>query len=254
MYTDSHAHISNDQFADTIEEILLRAQAANVTTIVNMCTDIDSLKRGLELHRRYPWILNAAATTPNNAEREGEQVFPIISKHAHSNDFVAIGETGLDYYYQHSSHDVQQKFLKKYFRLALECKLPVIIHCRDAFDDLFDIADEEYIESPAALHCFTGTMNDARRVLDRGWYLSLSGIVTFKNSGSLRDIASFVPLGRLLIETDSPYLAPQSKRGKVNEPSFLPEIAKTIANIKGITIEEIAETTSKNAKHLFTIQ
>jgi TatD DNase family protein len=130
----------------------------------------------------------------------------------------------------------------------------VIFHCREAFDDLFSITDAEYKKNaPAILHCFTGNMKDAEKVLSRGWFLSISGIVTFKKSEELRQIAKIVPLHQLLIETDSPYLAPQSKRGKQNEPSFLPEIARCIAQVKEIAVEEVAKASFENAQRIFSL-
>ena len=139
--------------------------------------------------------------------------------------------------------------------LALECELPIVIHCRDAFADFFQIIDEEYpVNKKGVLHCFTGTLEEAKEVVKRDWYLSLSGIVTFKRSEELREVAKIVPLDQLLIETDTPYLAPQSRRGKQNEPSYLPETAKLIADVKGISLEELAKATANNATELFKLK
>lgn len=252
---DSHAHLSkSDAFSD-IDALLKRAQDSGIRAIVNICTDIETLNLGLELAKKYPWIYNTAATTPHDVEKEGEEVFSTISSHAHKGHLVAIGETGLDYYYQHSSPEIQKAFLRRYLHLARDCKLPVVIHCREAFKDFFDILDEEYKFSgkhgPGVLHCFTGTVKEAEEVLKRGWYLSLSGIITFKKSEVLRQIAQMVPLDQLLIETDSPFLAPQSKRGQVNEPAYLYETAEIIAKTKGISLEELAQATIKNTCQLF---
>jgi TatD DNase family protein len=204
---------------------------------------------------RHPCLFNAASTTPHDVEKEGESVFPIMVEHAKAGKLIAVGETGLDYHYEHSRRDLQQEFLKRYLKLALDCSLPVIIHCREAFEDFFKILDEHYRVdgryAPGVLHCFTGTLPEAKEVINRGWFLSLSGIVTFKKSTELREVAKMVPLEQLLIETDSPYLAPQSKRGQQNEPSFVPEVAAVIAFVKGISVEEVAEATAYNAKKLF---
>lgn len=255
---DSHAHLSKPDVFTDLDALLKRAKAAGIKAIVNICTDIETLNLGLELAQKYPWIYNTAATTPHDVEKEGEKVFPIISEHAHKGHLVAIGETGLDYFYQHSSPEIQKTFLRRYLRLAGECKLPVVIHCREAFDDFFTILDEEYIfggkHGPGVLHCFTGTVNEAEEVLKRGWYLSLSGIITFKKSEVLREVAKMVPLEQLLIETDSPFLAPQSNRGKVNEPAFLLETAETVAKTKGISLEEVAKATMKNTCQLFNLE
>ena len=255
---DSHAHLTCDgtNFIN-IHEILARAQIANVTKIVNICTDLESLERALELKKQYPWIFNSAAITPHDVEKIGESSFPTIVKAAKDKMLVAIGEKGLDYHYKHSKIAIQKDFLRRYLHLALECQLPVIIHCREAFNDFFEILDKEYFLNnklgKGVLHCFTGTMSEAENVLNRGFYLSLSGIVTFKKSHELQEIAKMVPLNQLLIETDAPYLAPQGKRGKINEPAYIVETATFIAKIKNIPLEELLESTSKNASDLFSL-
>ncbi len=257
-FFDSHAHLTSESVYPEVDRILERAQAAGVESIVNICTDHASLEKGLELARHYPWVVNAGATTPHDVDAEGETMFPEFAKCAKEGAFVAVGETGLDYHYTHSRPETQKYFLQQYLHLALECTLPVIIHCREAFSDLFQILDENYVidgkHAPGVLHCFTGTVEEAQQVVERGWYLSLSGIVTFKKSTELREVAKFVPLGQLLIETDTPYLAPQSHRGKPNEPSYLSEIAEIIAQVKGLPVEDVAKASSYNARRLFRVQ
>lgn len=254
---DSHAHLTSDSIFDTVDEILGRARNCGISRIINICTDAATLERGLALAQKYPWVHNAAATTPHDVEKEGELLFPLMEKHARNGSLTAVGETGLDYFYEYSPKDLQQRFLRRYLQLALECSLPVIIHCREAFNDLFTILDADYTHNgkhaPGVLHCFTGTIAEAEEVLKRGWYLSLSGIVTFKKSTALLETAKLMPLNQLLIETDSPYLAPQSHRGKRNEPSFLLETVTVIATAKGITAEEVAAATSHNARQLFKL-
>jgi TatD DNase family protein len=254
---DSHAHLTSQSVYPVVDALLGRARSAGIQAIVNICTDHDTLQRGLALAKRYPWVYNTAATTPHDVKEEGEVMFAEIEKAARDGLLVALGETGLDYHYFHSPLEKQQEFLRRYLRLALDCHLPVVIHCRDAFSDFFEILDQEYKingeHGPGVLHCFTGTMEEAKEVVRRGWYLSLSGIVTFKKSEELRAVASMVPLDQLLIETDTPYLAPQSHRGKPNEPAFLFEVAQTIAVVKGLSVEKIIEETAKNAKKLFKI-
>lgn len=249
-YCDSHAHLTSSEIFKDVDAVLERAKATNIDTIINIATGEQSLVDGLALSQKYPWVFNAAAVHPHDAEQEGEGYFPIVSKHALKGDLVAVGETGLDYHYHHSKPEIQQLFLRKHLQLALQAHLPVIIHCREAFADFFRILDEEY-KGPGVLHCFTGTMADAEQALKRGWYLSLSGVVTFKKSEELRQVAKMVPLDRLLIETDAPYLAPQSKRGKPNEPAYVVETAQTLAEVKGISVEELAKATSNNLINLF---
>ena len=190
---DSHAHLGADDLFENIDEVLARAKNAGISEIVNICTNLVTLERGLALRKKFPWIYNAAATTPHDVEKEGEEVFPHIAYHAIKGDLNAIGETGLDYHYTHSAPEIQKLYLRRYLRLALECQLPVVIHCRDAFTDFFEILDQEYTiggkHAPGVLHCFTGTVAEAEAVISRGWFLSLSGIVTFKKSEMLREVA-----------------------------------------------------------------
>jgi TatD DNase family protein len=231
---------------------MTRAKIASVTRVVNICTNPQTLHDGLALESRYSQIKNAGATTPHDVETEGESAFPLFAAAARQRQLVAVGETGLDYFYAELNRDVQKHFLIRYLHLALECHLPVIFHCREAFEDLFSITDAEYKKNaPAILHCFTGSVAEAEQVLARGWHLSLSGIVTFKKSQTLREVAKIVPLNQLLIETDTPYLAPQSRRGKPNEPSFIPETARYIAEAKRVSVEEVARASFENASRLF---
>lgn len=249
---DTHAHLTCDALYPDVEGILKRAKENDLEAIVNICTDETTLERGLFLKEKYPWIYNVAATTPHDVETQGESFFPKVEQFARQGALVAIGETGLDYYYEHSEKKVQKQYLLRYFALALSCQLPLVFHCRDAFKDLFDLADSHYLDTPAVLHCFTGDVNEAKGVLDRGWYLSLSGIVTFKKSERLKEVAKYVPIDRLFVETDAPYLAPQKQRSKTNEPSFIKETIECIANLKGLSLEEVASHTRENARRFFS--
>lgn len=254
-FIDSHAHLTVPTVHGKVDALLERAQEVGISHIINICIDEDSLQKGLALAKKYPWVHNTGATTPHDVEKEGEEAFHLFEQAAKMGKLVGIGETGLDYYYQHSPAETQKRFLIRYLHLALETQLPVVIHCREAFSDLFEILDTEYKiankVAPGVLHCFTGTIKEAEEVLKRGWYLSLSGIVTFKSSEELREVARMVPLEQLLIETDTPYLAPQSHRGKPNEPAFLTETASLIASLKEIPVEKLAKATSANAAKLF---
>lgn len=251
MLIDTHAHITSEQVIDDAAAVLARAKEQGVAKIVNICTDPASLEKGLMLAEQYDWVFNTAATTPHDVEKEGDLFFPMCETAAREGKLIGIGETGLDYFYEHSPKELQKKFLSKYFDLAKRHNLPLVIHCRDAFADLFERADSEYKDAPAILHCFTGTVDEARRVIDRGWYVSFSGIITFKKSEELREVVKFAPLDRILIETDTPYLAPQSKRGKQNEPSFIVETAQLVASLKQVSFEEIAKITTENACKIF---
>ena len=252
MYIDSHAHLGDEVLFAQHKEVLERAFSVGIDAVVNICTNSKTLKRGMELHHSIqPKILLAAATTPHDVESEGESFFSEVEEAALQKKLAAIGETGLDYHYEYSPRQLQKKFLIQYFQLAIKMNLPLIFHCRDAFEDLFLLADTEYKRPTALLHCFTGALEEARQVLDRGWSISFSGIITFKKSEALREVVRYVPMDRMFIETDAPFLAPQSKRGLLNEPSFVVETAKVISEIKNISIESVAESTAKNARAFF---
>ncbi len=252
MLIDSHAHLTHASLWEQRPSLLKRAQESGVDAIVNICTDPQELQRGLELAKQHSWIFTAAATTPHDVAQEGETAFPLMEEAAKRGSLIAIGETGLDYYHHSGTKEIQKLFLHRYFQLARECNLPIIIHCRDAFPDFLQILDG-YDNFPGVLHCFTGTQQDAEQLVKRGWYISFSGIVTFKKSRELQQVAQSIPLTNLLIETDAPYLAPDPYRGKTNEPAYLIETARFLARLRAIPIEELASTTTANAKRFFRL-
>lgn len=248
--TDSHAHLTSPETAAHSEALIARARRVGLTRIVNICTDHSSLEAGLLLAQKYPGtVYNAAATTPHDVDTEGESFFSEVEKAASS--LVAIGETGLDFHYLHSKQETQEKFLLRYFDLAMRKKLPIIFHCRDAFARLFELAQAHY-RGPALLHCFTGTLQEAKQALDLGWYISLSGIVTFKKSENLRALIPHIPVDRILVETDTPFLAPQSKRGSPNEPAYIVETLATLGHVLNKSLEEIGGITFQNAETFFS--
>ncbi len=251
QFFDSHAHLTDDDdYYENVDGIIKRAKGANVTKIINVCSDLKSLDKGYELQKKYDFIYTAAATSAQDADNDCDTFFEDVKKSVDDKTLIAIGETGLDYFYGFEKKRFQKLFFKNYLKLAKENKLPLIIHARDSFVDLFKIADEnEY--SLAVLHCFTGTKKDAKSILDRGWYISFSGIVTFKSAQDLRDIVKMIPINRILVETDSPFLAPQSKRGKVNEPANVIETTQMIADIKNKSLNEMAKITFDNANRFF---
>ena len=246
---DSHAHLSMCQG----ENILEKALEANVTDIMDIAVDSDSLEKGKRLQKENssPKILLAAATTPHDLSSPEDPFFPIVKKEAQAGTLSAIGECGLEYFHCPDTKVWQQEVFMRYASLAFEEKLPLIVHCRDAFHTLFSLLKAFPPELTGVIHCFTGTFDEAVALLDKGWYLSFSGIVTFTKSKDLQDVVKRIPMERILVETDAPYLAPQSKRGKPNEPSFITETVSTIATIKGLSFEEVARITFQNASHLF---
>lgn len=250
MLIDSHAHLSTPALAGVVEGMIARAVSAGVKAIVNIATTKEELVDALELQKRYPMIHVAGATTPHDVEKLGESDFEVFAKAAQG-ALIAVGETGLDYHYEHSNREVQQKFCRRYIELALATNLPLVFHCREAFFDLFKLLDDYRPYPRFVLHCFTGTLEEVEGVIERGGYISMSGIVTFKKSIELQAVAARVPLDRLLIETDTPYLAPQSRRGKQNEPAYLVETATFLAALRKLPLADLASATTANTRHLF---
>jgi TatD DNase family protein len=253
MYIDSHAHLSEPPLLPHISEIMQRARRVGISKIVNICTHPQALIDGLLLSGLYPEIVNAGCIPPHDVETQGLSDFTLFAEAARSGKLVAVGETGLDYHYEHLPRSLQHAALKQYLALGIECDLPVVFHCREAFSDLFSLTDEHFSNRSAMLHCFTGTAEEALGVLQRGWYLSFSGILTFKKSELLRDIAKTAPLSQILIETDAPFLAPQTHRGEQNEPAYLVETAACLAELKQVSLEEIAHATTENARRFFRL-
>jgi len=251
-FIDSHAHLTYK--TKDVHGMIQRAKNAHIDIIINVCTDFKSLKEGENLSRQYDFIYNIGATTPHDVEKEGKTLFPIFSSYAKEKKIIGIGETGLDYHYKYATKEIQQLFLKKYMHLAKETSLPIVFHCREAFSDLFKIADENYKNKPALLHCFTGSIEEAKKSLDRGWLLSFSGIITYKNAQDLRKVIEYVPLDHISIETDTPYLTPQKYRGKLNEPAFVVEVASCIADIKKSSLENLTKQINQNIHSFFSIK
>ncbi len=250
LFIDSHAHLSLFP-KEEIDAILSRALEKRVERIINVCTDPAALRQGWNMREKYPWISLAGATPPHDVEKEND-AFSFFSQAAMEKKIVAIGESGLDYHYHLYSKEKQKELLIRYFHLAMRADLPIILHCRKAFRDLLDIAKREYPSTKALLHCFTGEKQEAKEALDLGWKISFSGIVSFANT-ALKEVASYIPKEQLLIETDAPYLAPVPHRGKKNEPSFLPDVARALADIRKETIEVIAKATRENTLSFFSL-
>lgn len=250
-FIDSHCHLTDSSLLPQLDLILNRAQKASVDKIINVCTDEITLQKGLEAQKKYknPRLYLAAATTPHDVDRQSA-FFETVKQAAQNQQLIAIGETGLDYHYLHSSKENQKKELKKYLQLARETSLPLIFHVRKAFADFFDLLPPNV---KGVMHCFTGSLKEAKTGLNKGLFISFSGIVTFAKSLELKDVVKNVPLDRILIETDAPYLAPESRRGQKNEPAFVVETAAEIARLKGISLEDVAAASYANAQTLFNL-
>lgn len=261
MLIDSHAHLDTPAFDTDRDEVITRARAAGVELMLEIAgSDVaqGSLTTGLTLAEEHDFIYAAVGLHPHEASLYDdalEQQFLQLAAHP---KVIGWGEIGLDYYYDHSPRDVQQRVFHRQLELARQVNKPAIIHTRDAEDDTIQMLREAWFERGGAqcggiIHCFTGTQKLADAALAMGFHISFSGVVTFKNAHELRAVAASVPLDRLLIETDCPYLAPVPYRGKRNEPAFVKETATFLAQLRGISFEEMAELTSANFKRLFRL-
>jgi len=255
MFIDSHAHIDGPEFDADREDVIKRAQSAGVSTILNVGTGdphTGALERAVELCRKYENVFTAIGTHPHDARLYDDQAEEKIKNLLSNERVIAWGEIGLDLHYDNSPRDVQVEVFKRQLRAARECELPVVIHTREAESETIEILKSDY-EGSGIFHCFSGSMDLAQKAIELGFIISFSGIVTFKKAEELREVARQVPLDRLLIETDCPYLSPIPYRGKRNEPAYVVEVARCLAGLRGLEIEEIARVTSENFWGLFQI-
>lgn len=252
-FVDSHCHIDMDELAAQGEAIFERMAAAGVTHAVCIGVKLESLPGILALAEAKSNVFATVGVHPENTEGEEPDVVRLIGLAKHSK-VIGIGETGLDYYWHKDRPEWQRERFRVHIRAARECGKPLIIHTREAAEDTIRILREEKAEEVGGvMHCFTESLEIAKAALDLGFYISFSGIVTFKNSTQVKEVAAAVPLERILIETDSPYLAPVPYRGKLNEPSYVPQVAKEIARLRGLDVEEVAAATSANFSRLFGV-
>jgi TatD DNase family protein len=253
MLVDHHCHLDFPDFAADLDGILARATAAGVGAFVTISTRIRRLDALLAIASRYPNVFCSVGTHPHYAHEELDVPVEEIVRLSQHPKVVAIGEAGLDYFYDRSPREAQAQGFRNHVAAAQETGLPLVIHARDADADVAAILEEAMATRPfkAVLHCFTGGPDLARRALDVGLYISFSGILTFKKSDALREIASSVPLDRLLVETDAPYLAPGKYRGKRNEPAYVVLTAAELAGVKGVSEAEIARATTENFYRLY---
>ncbi|MBZ4654542.1 MAG: hydrolase TatD [Peptococcaceae bacterium] len=255
MLFDTHAHLDDKQFAQDREEVIQRAKDGGVELIVNVGYNLTSAKRTLALVEKYDFIYGSVGLHPHDAKDGDDRTLTELKRMAQHPKIVALGEMGLDYYWNHSPHEVQKEVFRKQIALAKELKLPIIIHDRDAHQDILNIVKEEGAKEVGGIfHCYSGSWPMAREVMKLGFYISLAGPVTFHNAQKPKEVAKEVPLDYLLIETDCPYLAPVPYRGKRNEPLYVAKVAEMIAEVKGIPVEKVAEATKENGKRVFRIK
>jgi len=256
MLIDTHCHLDFPELASQRAELLQRAAEAGVERMVTISTHKSRFAGYLALANEYPHIYCTLGVHPHHTEEEGETVLAdeLIAAINANPKVVGIGETGLDYYYDHSDRDVQRKAFHQHIIAAQDTGLPLIIHNRNSDDDMAAMLHTAYAEKPmnGLLHCFSSSAQLAAAALEIGFYLSFSGILTFKNADEVRRVAANAPADRILVETDAPYLAPVPLRGKVNEPSYVVHTAKVLADIRGVSEDEIAATTTENARRIFS--
>ena len=253
MLVDSHCHLDFKDFDADRDDVLARAKAAGVDLMVTISTKITEAKKIIKLAETSDALVCSVGIHPHEAGREPETDAAQLVALAKHEKVVGIGETGLDYFYEHSPRDAQQRNFRAHIEACRESRLPLIVHARDADEDTADILENEMEKGdyPGLIHCFTAGPELAQRALDIGFYISVSGIATFKNAAELRETIKMIPLDRLLVETDAPFLAPVPHRGKRNEPSFVTDTAAMLADLKGVTTKELARVTSDNFFSLF---
>jgi len=254
MIVDSHVNLHGEQFVDDVDDVVARAHAANVSTMLNICCKVSDFPDVLAVAERYDNMYASVGTHPHEAKENPDiKASDIIALSKHDK-VIGIGETGLDFHYNYSDSDVQYTNFHAHIEAARETGLPLIIHSRNADEQMADLLEAEMKkgEFPALLHCYTGGQKLADRASEMGLYFALSGILTFKNAHELREIAKTLPEDRLLIETDCPYLAPMPHRGRRNEPAWVVRVAEDLALLKGWSFEETAERTTNAFFNLFT--
>ena len=257
-FVDSHAHINSEEFQDDRDQVIARAFQEDIQAI--LCpielTEPKNLQIGLELIEKHDNIIAAAGVHPHNAKDFQTEAASTLKHLASEKNILAVGEIGLDFHYNFSSPEEQRTAFRSQLNLAQDLGLPVVIHSRNAANEIAAAVEKEGFSNGGVLHCFTENLEFAKHMLKHGFLISFSGILTYPNAQSLRDIAKKIPLTKTLIETDSPYLTPVPYRGRIkrNEPVYVKEVAKTLANIQHTSLEEVAQVTSQNFASLFPIE
>jgi TatD DNase family protein len=265
MYTDSHAHLDGKRFDTDRSEVIARANEAGVSTLLAIGNGdgpgTGTLDCAIKLAEQYDWIYATVGIHPHEAELAKQRDFDDLERLAQSPKVIAWGEIGLDYFYDHSPRDTQQRVFLQQMEMARAARLPIIIHCRpsnnteNAWDDVLRFVRENWAMTGlgGVLHCFTGTVDHARVALELGFMISFAGNITFPKAQNIRDAGCIVPLDRMFIETDCPYLAPAPHRGRRNEPAFVVEVARQIGELRNLSCEEVGQRTTANFHNFFQI-
>jgi len=253
-FIDSHAHLDDERFDEDRESLIKSLKENNIELVLNAGADLKTSLSSVELSKKYDFIYAAVGCHPHDSKYMNEDTMNIFKDLSKNMKVLSIGEIGLDYYYDNSDRDTQRKWFREQIRLAKELDMPYIVHDRDAHEDVLKIMKEEhYSGARGILHCYSSSVEMAKEFIKLGFYISLGGPVTFKNSKTPKLVAKEIPLSSLLIETDCPYLSPEPFRGKRNNPALVSYVAEEIAQIRDISVEKVAEQTSINFKKLFNI-
>lgn len=254
MIFDTHAHYDDEAFQEDRETLLNTLQAQSIESVVNIGASIQTTKNTLELIKKYPFIYGAVGVHPSETAELNAELLNWLKNVSQTPKVVAIGEIGLDYYWEEPGHEVQKEWFVKQLNLARETKLPVVIHSRDAARDTLDIMKAEHSEEiGGVIHCFSYGVEMAREYLKMGFYLGIGGVLTFNNAKKLKEVVEYAPMDRIVLETDCPYLAPVPNRGKRNSSLNLPYVVEAIGRIKNLSPEEVVCITNRNAKELYRL-
>ena len=253
-FIDSHSHLILEAFDNDRDNVIQQALSNGITHIVQSCDNLDEIEKNLILTKKYENLYSSIGIHPHEAKLWTDVSYDTIVKYTKEEKVIAIGEAGLDFYYNYSPQDIQVKVFREQIKIANEVSLPLIIHTRDAFKETIEILREEKIKHGGVFHCYTGDLDSAREAIKLGFYISWSGILTFKKASDLKEVAKNIPLKNTLIETDCPFLTPIPHRGERNEPKYVKYVAEELRKIHNVNIEEIGEITSENTKKLFGIK
>lgn len=255
MIFDTHAHYDDEAFNEDRDLLLGSLKAAGIESVVNIGASIQTTKNTLELMKKYPFVYGAVGVHPSETEELNEHLMAWLEEVSKRPKVVAIGEIGLDYHWEEPEREVQKHWFIRQLELARKVSLPVVIHSRDAAKDTLDIMKEQKAEEiGGVIHCFSYGVELAREYLNMGFYLGIGGVVTFTNAKKLKEVVAFMPLDRIVLETDCPYLSPVPNRGKRNSSLNLPYVIKAISELKGVSEEEVIAVTNRNAKNLYRIR
>ncbi|MGI6565947.1 MAG: TatD family hydrolase [Limnochordia bacterium] len=250
---DTHCHLNDPRFESDLPEVIQRARSAGVTELVNIGYDLDSSRKGIELAALYSGLKTTVGIHPHDADTADEAALAELAKLAGAESVAAIGEIGLDYYYDNSPRELQRLAFRRQMELAKEMDLPVVIHSRSAAQETLEIL-QEFAPLRGIMHCFSGSFETAQICMDLGLYIAFGGAITFKNADRLRGVAARVPLERTVLETDCPYLSPEPWRGRRNEPAYLVSVLAKLAELKQVSEAEAARITTVNARNVFGLE